>query len=299
MVSAFALIAAQHTAPGYCPAKDSIATFSTNSFTERTVSSDGVTKGFQWYRWNWFNGRNPADRITLAADGTVSVSGVSGPNGQLATAAAIPDAPYFVGTAFGGGFCIEAQVAFDPAVLDTSKGFPAFWSMSLEHLAQHGGAQMPGQHQGVEHFIELDFMEVFKRPLPEYLGTVHDWSGIYRTSCPGRTFCDVFRSFENQPGVFPPDTDWRTWHRVGAVWQPASSGGRGSVQYFFDGKPLAPPFTWTAGGEVPPMPLPGAPQTFSILDCHHLVLILGSGATPLRVRSITVYQETAEHNLKN
>ncbi|WP_294238751.1 hypothetical protein [uncultured Sphingomonas sp.] len=284
--------------PGICPNDYKMQTFATDRFDTTSVDlANSHRPGFSWYRWNWFSGGHASDTLSPASDGTIAVSGRSGPNGQIATAAAIPTAPYMVGTAFGGGFCVEADMAFDPDAIDTAKGFPAFWAMAVEHLDQHGArAQMPGQPAGFEHFIEMDIMEAFKRPLPDYLGTMHDWYGQYRRTCPGRSFCDVERSFDTMPGIVPKDTDWRDWHRVGAVWRPATNRRPGHVQYFFDGKPIAAPFTW-AKGDPTRLPQLGGGQAFAALDDQHLVLIAGSNSTPIRLKSVRVFQRDDRHNL--
>lgn len=169
--------------------------------------------------------------------------------------------------------------------------------MPLEHLVAKGHAdQVRGQAPDFHHFLELDFFEATNRPLPEYVGTVHDWFGRYRETCPPRLFCKVSASFDNTPGVIPSDTDWRQWHHVGAVWIPATRTRRGSLQYFFDGRPIARPFTWEMPPGEPPLPREGDPYLFSILDRQHMVLIFGSTLTPIRVRAITVRQRDGRHN---
>lgn len=284
-----------------CPKNYSVTTFATGPFTADNIDLQSTFRsGFQWYRWRWFSGSNGLDQMTLNPDGSLTVSGVSGPNGQMTTGAMTDTAPYFVGKAFGGGLCTEAEVSFNPKEIDVQKGFPAYWAMPLEHLNQRaGGARMPGQVNDFERFVELDFMEVYKYPLPQYLGSAIDWFGQYRKSCSGKAFCAVAQSFANTFDAIPSDTDWTKWHRIGAVWQPAEQGRLGSLQYFFDGRPLAPPFIWKAGGNREALPIKGGQTLFNALDRQHLVLLLGSNSAPLKVRSVWVRQRDGSHNLAN
>ena len=314
-------VGARAVNPGICPASFSTVTLRTDSFNSGNTDIGGsIGHGYQWYPWHWFSpaspppdkptnqanplawfsGASPKDRLEFGSDGSIAAVGANGPNGQLWSAAQIRQAPYFVGKAFGGGVCVEAQISFDPTALDTTRGWPSFWAMALEHLSQGGGGAIaPGHPKTYERFIELDFMEVYKRPFPEYLGSAIDWFGQYKRSCPTDGFCRVAQSFHNTPGAIPVTTDWTRWHRVGAVWSPADQTHQGSIQYFFDGKPLAPPFVWKRQDDNADDPKPGSDNLFSVLDRQHIVLAFGSAATPIRVRSVIVHQPDDTHNLSN
>jgi hypothetical protein len=263
--------------------------------------SESLATGYQWYPWNWGSGRAPADRLALNGDGSISVSGTSGPNGQLMSVAMTKQAPYFVGKAFGGGFCVEAEISFDPKTLDATKGFPAFWALPIEHMNRRaGGTHLGGKSADYEHYVEMDIMEMFSRPFPEYLGTMHDWYGQYRKTCgAAQGFCRVSKSFDNIPGVIPSTTDWSQWHRVGAVWYPSEYGHQGSIQYFFDGKAIAPRIFWVDPIADDAEPKAGSPGLFSVLDRYHMILVFGAGSTPIRVRSLIVRQHDDLHNVSN
>ena len=290
--------------PGYCPAAYQTLTFQTQAFTSANVDTGKtLSSGYQWYYSHFGSGFTAGDSITLNGDGSASVTGNSGPNGQMLSAVQISGSPYFVGTAFGGGFCVEAQVSFNAAAVNNANGQPAFWAMANEHLSEAGSSrntdQWTGQATGYEHFIEMDFLEYFNAPAPQYLGSVIDWYGIYNSTC--TAFCNVAYSFPSAAAAsaFRTGLDWTQWHRVGAVWVPATGSTSGTLQYFMDGQPLGPAMSWSQYTSQSPPPTSSSPWLFGMADGQHQVLIFGSNTTPINVKSLVVYQASAANNVTN
>lgn len=277
-------------------------TFSTNSSFNATTVDRSITNGtgFQWYYWNYFGATPAATQAVPNADGSITVNNAVGTlNGALVSAAAIAGAPYYVGTAFGGGAYIEAEVAFDANSVDMSTGWPSWWTMALEHLDNDHGDQWTGQAAGYQHFIEVDTFEYNrKRGSNTYGGSLHDWYGIFNVTC--QAFCAADSDFASGTKAVPPQTDWSLYHRIAMLWVPATSGSSGSVTFYFDDEPMGSPVTYSQfTGQAPP-PGGAAAWTFGILDQQHLVLIFGTGSsTPIKVRSVNVWQASAASNLHN
>jgi hypothetical protein len=270
-----------------------VNTFATNrAFTPATVDLKLTYRtGFQWYLWNFFH--EPGRLDGLQVQGGVANTSRPGSNGVIASAGRTPQG--FVGTAFGGGGYFEAEIAFDPATIDQKQGFPAFWAMAVEHLAE-SGEQWPGAPEGYRHFFELDIFEYDRAPEEAnvYGTTLHDWYGVYRKTC--ASYCAVSTPYGDGTVRAPPTTDWRRFHRIGVLWIPAVSATPGSIRYFFDGTEVGSPVRYHAlGGEPPPVSI-AAPWRFGIADRQHLVLILGSGSTPMKIRSVKVWQRSAVAN---
>jgi hypothetical protein len=125
----------------------STLTFSTTAFTaQNTDAKASGAKGFQWYPLNWFGFEPIAPtQLTFSADGSVTHAGpATGDGGALTTVSEIPGAaPYFHGTAFGGGFYVEAVFKFDATKVVVGSdgapatGWPSFWGFALEHVLGH------------------------------------------------------------------------------------------------------------------------------------------------------------------
>ncbi len=258
--------------------------------------------GFGWYRWNWFGVKPNAALVHLEGDGSLSARG--GFEGHVTSAAKVSGRPGFVGTAFGGGACIEVLLRFDPVRVDGG-GHQSFWAMAKEHLDGSEDDRLPGAPPGNTLFAEWDIFEYFKVPVPGFLSSWIDWYGRYIAKGEQRVngvlcvrpYCKNAESFDNLPDAIPLGTDWKRWQRVTALWVPATTRTSGYVQTFFNGRPLAPPHRWrdagSRGGAV------GDFLDFSTIDRQHMVLIIGSGVKPIYVRSIRVFQVTARANLVN
>jgi hypothetical protein len=257
--------------------------------------------GYQWYFANFFGQVPQSATTTLNNDGSATVADFgANENTTLSSAAQISSAPYFRGTAFGGGGYFEATLAFNAATINTSTGWPAWWSMALEHLVGLPGQQWTGQASGYTHYIEPDFMEKEDTNSTDFGGAVHDWYGVYLTTCSGQVYCNYATPYNIANRVLPAATNFSQYHRYGLLWVPATATKSGSITYFFDGVQVGSTINYTQYTNQAPVPTATTPWTFGVIDKQHLVLILGTGAsTPMQVQSVTVWQASTANNMYN
>jgi hypothetical protein len=278
------------------PPQASAAGFNTQTFNSVFASAKfdmaGTNAtGKEWYLYNFFGGTASSSGLTLNADKSLTIAGVS--QGQISTAADLGGGN-FVGTAFGGGGYFEATLKFNPAIVNTANGWPAFWSMAIEHLAQTAAQQWSGQAAGYNHFIEADFFEYNISNGISYSGTLHDWYGIFNSTCPPN-YCNVA-----SPNVRPGITgfNWNTYHKVGMLWIPATGGTNGSATFYLDDVQQGSPVTWSQFTTQSPPPGGSATWTFGVYDNQHVAVILGTGLNQfLTVQSVRVWQASSAGNL--
>ena len=301
---------ARHTKP---PPQAAAVGYTLNSYSS-TFSADSIalagqeTPGFQWYSFHFFGDKLPdPSGIAFNADGSMTLG--TEKNMTIATATPAPKPYLWSGLAFGGGAYFEAFIKFDPANTVAANGrtaWPAFWSMSVEHLAGLPAEHWPGQPPNFNHFIEIDFFEYdiwSFSPHNYFGGAIHDWSNIWNTACPTQ-YCGVSNAggggtkFSNFQVRTPAATDFTAYHKFGLLWVPATATSNGYAQYYFDDQPTNDKVTWTQFQNEPPPP--GlAPWTFGVVDKQHLVLILSTGAKqPMTVQSVNVWQASTANNWK-
>jgi len=276
-----------------------------SDFAESSAFDENASfePGYKWYRWNWF-GIDPDHKlVSRQSDGSISAQG--GFQGHLVSAAKSVSPAGFVGTAFGGGACIEFIVRFSNTRGKAGNGHPSLWAMSKEHLDGSGDDQWPGMAPGFSHFAEWDILEYYKVPPPGFLSSWIDWYGPYikegslrveGKDC-HRPYCKEAGSFAFPSKAIPSNTDWEQWQKIIGVWTPAGDGKQGCIQTFFNNVSLAEPHCWNSPDPDGNAPLGGL--NFSIIDQHHMVLVLSSGDSPISVRSVKVYQKDGKHNLVN
>lgn len=249
----------------------------------------------EWYIAN-YSGWGPGSSagLTFNSDRSLTIEGNGALNGQIGTAGI--NGASWVGTAFGGGAYFEATAKFNPALVNITNGWPAFWSMAIEHLGNSGGPQWVGQAANYSHFSEVDIFEYDTFGFGganTYGGNINDWYGIYNVTCTG--LCGVSTS----PGVRygPAGMDWTQYHKLGLLWIPATVSVDGSVTFYLDDQPVGTQSWAQFTGQNPP-PGGAAAWTYGILDSQHLVLILGSGISqPFTLQSVKVWQASAAGNL--
>lgn len=258
--------------------------------------NDTGESGYKWYRRNFFGSKTTAGGLNITvASGILTLGGKDQPGGNLKTAAPANNRNGWVGQVFRQGGYFEARLRFDPHVkTSTSVSWPAFWSMAIEHMAEKGADQWPGQPSGYAHFIEPDFFEYDTRWLPDntaYGGAVHDWYGIYDKPVPGFSQVANYNkksAFNNFLIAVPAGTDFATWHTFGCLWVPSVNGAEGYLQYTFDGETTSDRVTWTGAPQNPP---PQEPWQFSIIDQQGLVVLLQTGKDwPMDVDWVRVWQ---------
>jgi hypothetical protein len=275
-------------------------TFS-STFSANQVDIVNTSKsGFKWYPYQFFGSHPKLDSLILNSDGSVTLLGdTTGPNGELATATVTGTPGEFVGTAFGGGGYFEATFKFDPldVIRANFNGWPSWWSMAIEHLANLDKRQWPGQLKGYEHFIEADFFEYDLKEYAErgelnyFGGALHDWFGP-----PTGEYDHVTLPHRLVVRGVPTNTDFTQYHRYGFLWVPATSTQDGYAEYYFDGRRVGRRIAWRQYTNQAPPPKP--PWMFSIMDRNHLVLILGTGPNqPMTVQSVDVWQASHAQNI--
>ena len=281
-----------------------VNTFSSGFDRGSTDLSSTGNVGSKWYLNNFFGTRINSDSITVNSDHSLTLPGdVVGSNGQIATAAEAKTPTKFVGKAFGGGAYIEARLKFDPesVAASNSRGWPAFWAMALEHLVG-SNEQWEKKPLGYSHFIEVD---VFESDIPKsnigaryYGANLHDWSGIYHTTCTRGPFCDYALPYSVVKRRVPENTDFTRYHSYGFLWVPATATKKGYARFYFDGQQVGEETSWEQFIDQQESP-DGKPWEFGIIDKQHLVLLLGSGAKqPITISTVNVWQKSDVQNLQ-
>jgi len=301
--SAAAIAAAADSPPWAAAIGYTANTFSSN-FTPATVDAANSGKaGFAWYPWNLFGHHANTSALKFNADNSITLMGdTTGPNGELVSATAARNAAKFVGTAFGGGAYIDAEIKFDPQDVANAatKGWPAFWSLAMEDSVLTGGTQWPGQPPGYKHSVEVDILEYLYLPynVPRniYGAGMHDWYGIPNVTC-GHGLCAQHMQPQEPKRITPAGTDFTQYHHFGFLWVPATGTSQGYSRFYFDGQAMGADRRWTKFEGQPPPPA-NQPWVFGQLDQQHLVLILGTGPNePMTVRSVNVWQASGANNL--
>lgn len=288
-------------------------TFESTLSKESIDLSDTRRSGYEWYVGQFF-GRCSTSKASFEwSGGEFRLTGIQNEcnpvgNAHISTAVDRPTGKDWVGLAFGGGAYIEATLSFDPDnTVRAAKGrqWPAFWAMSIEHLAQLSEEQWKGATPGYKHFIEVDIFEYDVWEFAgkkSYGGAVHDWYGRYRDTCPKPHYCRVTNAknsgtrFDNFIITTPPRTDFKKAHKYGVLWKPASPNKSGTLQYYFDRIPLNDKVDWVKFENQPPPP-GEANWTFGIIDEQHLALVLSSGIDqPLTVQNVSVWQNNRCNN---
>jgi hypothetical protein len=277
-------------------------TFATvGDFTPKTVDQKlTYAPGYQWYFYNFIGVQPEPSLTTLNADSSMTLSvRKSYFNATISTAGRIPARPYYRGVAFGGGAYFEVTLAFDASAVDTSTGWPSTWTYPLEQLAEPPDTQWAGQARGYVHFVEPDIFEYVQgSSVPgAYFGSIHDWYGVWDKTCP-HSYCELSSDWNDSVRRVPAATDFAAFHRYGMLWRPATAARKGEVTYYFDGVQVGPSIRYVQFTDQRPPPAASSPWTFAVMDREHFVLILGVGAsTPMRVRSVVVWQADASQNL--
>lgn len=268
-------------------------------------NAPGAFGKVKWRLANYFGASTPRSSVAFNSDGSMAIlkeGDVSAD--EIGTIARIERAPFFVGTAFGCGAYIDAEVSFDAAAVAKnsndfpSRGWPAVWAMAAEHLwglSSRDGQQWQGQAPGFSDFIEADIFEYVriqsKYPFT-YASTLHDWYGKYASdgsgTCGANKWCVVDSPFDAT--YVGSKINWKEWHKAAMLWAPATPTEQGFVQFYFDGAP-GRRVSWSRHApNAPPPPSTADGSAFSIMDDQHLALIIGSGSGAINVRNVRVIQ---------
>lgn len=260
--------------------------------------------GFLWYPQAFVTyPTTPAADIQVS-NSILTISGTGAGQIGINTAVASNSSPTkYIGQSFGGGGYFEASVAFDPTKGSGTTEWPAFWGEAVQHIIDSldGGAaeQWPGQAPGYVNFAELDFFEAYNAGSAytgktSYIGNIHNWSGIFNGG-----YADISNYGSNTVNV--GSVDWSAFHTYGCLWEPATAGTPGFVQWFFDGIP-GPKIYWQGPVTSPPLPTSGAntyspttpaaaAQTYAVLDQQQLSIRLSTDKSwPMQVDWVRVWQ---------
>ena len=126
---------------------------------------------------------------------------------------------------------------------------------------------------------------------------MHDWYGIWAEK---KAYNDAkigALGYRDNIRVMPADTNLNDCHQYGFLWVPATDEKKGYAKYFFDRKEIGSGVSWVQfANQEPP---PALPWLFSVIDKHHRLLILGTGAgQPMTVKSVDVWQKGRDGNLR-
>ena len=179
------------------PPQVSAVGYTVNTFLTYLAKSDfdiaqTYPSGKKWYFADYFN-VSPPSSSTVTFGNVTSIGG----NGTATTLGSVGltavGSSNWVGTAFGGGFYVDAVLNFSPSACAANRAvqWPSFWTFSFEHIIANGSDQWPGQASGYLHFGEMDVMECDIASSTSYGATNHDFWGIYNTTCPSTNFCQV------------------------------------------------------------------------------------------------------------
>ena len=257
--------------PPWAPAPAQAAAVGFNSLTFNSwftaqsldAAQSGVS-GKQWYPWNFFAQSTNLSGIHLNGDHTVTLT--TGPNTQIATAFD-KGSGNFVGTAFSGGFYIEAILHFNPqdVINGSFSAWPSFWMMSIEHLVAMAAQQWPGQAAGYNHFAEVDVLEYDLSTFVPSQGTNfygvgwHDWFGTGNGAAPAPnspTFSQVLAA------ISPSNVDFTQYHKYGCLWVPATVSTRGYLNFYFDNVLVGRSMSWSQYTGTPNPPSATAVAAF-------------------------------------
>jgi hypothetical protein len=268
-------------------------------------NAPGAFGNFKWRLANYFGSSTPRSSVAFNNDGSMAILNEGDVSAEeIGTIARIKRPPFFVGTAFGCGAYIEAEISFDPAAVAKNpnnfpyRGWPAFWAMAAEHLwslSSWDDQQWQGQAPGFSNFIEADIFEYVriqsKYPFT-YASTLHEWYGKYASNgsgtCGQNRWCVVDSPFD---ATFVGSTiNWKEWHKAAMLWVPATPTEQGFVQFYFDGVPGRKVSWRRYKPSTPPPPSTADGSAFSVMDAQHLALIIGSGSGAINVRNVRVIQ---------
>ena len=181
-----------------------------------------------------------------------------------------------MGFAPSGPAYFEAAIAFDPADFDPTpqSGFPAFWTMSAEHLFDTLWEQTRARYE----YLEMDFMEWNPSwHSPEaYVHSNHAWTNDRKAEDKNlRNQRISFPAAFDEPGgkvIRPiPVPDWRQFNVFGVLWIP---GDR--IDTYFNNRLVR---------SVRASDYPHLRRG----DPHHFPVLLGSGNFPMRVDWVRVW----------
>lgn len=254
-----------------------------------------ITLDSNWFRFNFLNNSPPTAQATQNSDGSVLLSGAASNTYSAGICPArfssdpILAPKQFRGPAFGGGAYFEAAFSFPPGSgQNGSPGFPTFWTLPIEHLAQAGADAWTGQ-AGYSRWIEIDGLEYLNGTAVQFRITIHDWT------FDGTNTVDHSHSVLVSIGT----ANFANVNKLGILWVPATASTNGYFAVYFNDVQIVANYTWTQfnPGTAPP-PSDGTTLGNFMDVCHH-VPILGTSSTsyPMTLQTMSIWQASAANNL--
>jgi hypothetical protein len=247
------------------------------AFAEGFEDADGLdlqntrAPGFSFYLARPFGWPPTGTDAVSVSDGILTIRNpVNKAQFDLVSAVSVGKGQW-TGFAPQGPAYFEAAIAFDPADFNPApqSGFPAFWTMSAEHL--FGTLQF--QEQDPYAYLEIDFMEWNPgwHGAAAYIQSIHSW--INEASRNRQVSIPRHHEHETDGKVIRPikAPDWNTFNTFGVLWIP---GDR--IDTYFNHQ------------LVRSIRVSDYPQ-IGVGDRHHFPVILGSGNFPMRVDWVRVW----------
>jgi hypothetical protein len=214
-------------------------------------------------------------------------------NGELASATlSSASTDGWQGLAFGGGGYFEATISIQgtpPGYLNAD-GWPSWWMMGVEWLANNYGAQWVGQANGMARWAEVDILEaLFNSNVQAHSAAIDHW---YQ----GGHYSAV------QEDVGPNQASLSQQNTYAVLWIPAADNSQGSLTYYINSVQVGQVFwdKWTAGQR--PALVAGLSE-MSVIDQQHMLIILGNSNvttnTPMTIHSVHVWQANTAGNIQH
>lgn len=256
----------------------------------RSIGNDPASDpGARWFRAGFFGFPTTPPSMTSMSRGVLTLTGTAAQGASIHTAAPAAGPQGWGGRAFRNGAYFEARIALGPQRAATRSAWPAFWTMSIEHMAQRGGARWPGQPADFMRFIESDIFEFNPEwDRDKYYTTLHEWFGRWDNACGRGLWCNQSNNQDrNRAIALPAGGSFEEFHVYGQLWVPAAGGARGYIQNYLDGAPVGPRIEWERGEPGPPSQ---GRMRYNVIDRHGLVLMLSTGGQPMMVDWVKVWQ---------
>jgi hypothetical protein len=227
--------------------------------------------GFSFYITRPFGWSPTSTEDIIVKDGVLHIEeDKSYSNFQLCSIGGRDDANSWIGFAASlknGGAYFEVSIAFDPYFKDNnpdSKGFPAFWTMSAEHLYPH----VPRPYD----FFENDFFEYFpgwyEGKKDKYLHALHHWKAL----APRDNTHTIYPNPHSARVInVPSQTNWNEFNVIGTLWVPGKT-----IKSYFNNELMRA----VSYEDYPAL---------SVSDQQHFPVILGSGQWHIRVDWVRVW----------
>lgn len=288
------------------------------------VNNSGAA-GYDWYV-TYFNSPHvtPAAAISVSS-GVLTLNPTACQTGM--TIQSTTDGNHattgYEGSAFGGGWYIEASISFNASdpYNGCGESWPAFVAYAIENQRYYYNgeptkqvAHWPGQVADYDNHVEDDMFEWQNQP-NRYGATMHNWFGYLSAvspPCSGHSgYCDDdnnSNSDVNLASAGAAAVDWGPSHfnTIGQLWVPGSAdnGWKGSVTNYFNGVERST-VTWVDQGNGSPSSLTGtqfSPNNisstgtfgFSVMDSMHFYPILQAGyGQAVSVEWVKIWQRSS------